>query len=82
MGAATRDGAAAGDGRVDGMSSQLLRNRFFMEGILLGGICGVVLGTLIAFQVGNERVAPRRLLARLERVVGREPAVPFELFRQ
>jgi hypothetical protein len=82
MGAATRDGAAAGDGRVDGMSSQLLRNRFFVEGIVLGGICGVVLGTLIAFQVGNERVAPRRLLARLERVVGREPAVPFELFRQ
>jgi hypothetical protein len=59
-----------------------LRNRFFVEGIVLGGLCGVVLGTLIAFQVANERVAPRRLLAKIERAVGREPAVPYEYFRQ
>ena len=33
-----------------------LRNRFFLEGIILGGLCGVVLGSLIAFQIGGERV--------------------------
>lgn len=59
-----------------------LRNRFFVEGILLGGFCGIVLGTLIAFQVGNERVGARRLMARLERAVGRERSIPFELIRQ
>ncbi len=37
-----------------------LRNRFFVEGILLGGMCGVVLGSLIAFQVGNEKVTAAR----------------------
>jgi uncharacterized integral membrane protein len=57
-----------------------LRNRFFVEGIVLGGLCGVILGTLIAFQVGNERVNDAR--RRVERVVRREPRVPLELFRQ
>ena len=37
-----------------------LRNRFFVEGIVLGGMCGIVLGSLIAFQVGNEKVSAVR----------------------
>jgi len=37
-----------------------LRNRFFVEGILLGGMCGIVLGSLIAFQVGNDKVTAMR----------------------
>jgi len=42
-----------------------LRNRFFVEGILLGGMCGLVIGSLIAFQIGGERVnAVRRLVDR------------------
>jgi hypothetical protein len=57
-----------------------VRNRFFMEGILLGGLCGVVLGSLIAFQVGNERVKAARSL--VERVVRREPSVPYVHIRQ
>lgn len=72
--------ACDGSGRVTAMAT--LRNRFFVEGILLGGLCGIVLGTLIAFQVGNERVGARRLMARLERAVGRERSIPFELIRQ
>lgn len=45
-----------------------LRNRFFVEGIVLGGMCGIVLGSLIAFQVGTERVsAARRLMERMVR---------------
>jgi ABC-type lipoprotein release transport system permease subunit len=57
-----------------------VRNRFFVEGILLGGLCGVVLGSLIAFQVGNERVKAARSL--VERVVRREPSVPYVHIRQ
>ncbi|HEV2460424.1 MAG TPA: hypothetical protein VGS80_18880 [Ktedonobacterales bacterium] len=57
-----------------------VRNRFFVEGILLGGLCGVVLGSLIAFQVGNERVKAARSL--MERVVRREPSVPYVHIRQ
>lgn len=57
------------------------RNRFFVEGIVLGGACGLVLGSLIAFQVGSDRInAARRLV---ERVVRRQDsAINFELIRQ
>ncbi|HST88421.1 MAG TPA: hypothetical protein VLJ14_08590 [Ktedonobacterales bacterium] len=57
-----------------------LRNRFFVEGIVLGGMCGIVLGSLIAFQVGNERVTAARRI--VERAVRRQQTVPFELIRQ
>jgi len=57
-----------------------LRNRFFVEGIVLGGMCGIVLGSLIAFQVGNERVTAARRI--VERAVRRQQMVPFELIRQ
>lgn len=57
-----------------------LRNRFFLEGILLGCLCGVVLGSLIAFQVGNERVNDAR--RKMERAVRHGPPVPLELMRQ
>lgn len=57
-----------------------LRNRFFVEGILLGGLCGVVIGSLIAFQVGGERViAARRFVGRALR---HEPAVNYAYLRQ
>jgi hypothetical protein len=58
-----------------------LRNRFFVEGIVLGGVCGIVLGSLIAFQVGSERVTAARRL--MERVVRRQDdEINFELIRQ
>ena len=57
-----------------------LRNRFFVEGIVLGGMFGILLGSLIAFQVGNERVTAARRI--VERAVRRQQAVPFELIRQ
>jgi hypothetical protein len=44
-------------------------------------MCGVVLGSLIAFQVGSERVnAAKRLVGRVVR--HQEPDVRFELIRQ
>jgi hypothetical protein len=39
-----------------------LRNRFFLEGIVLGGMCGLLVGSLIAFQVGGQRASAVRQL--------------------
>ncbi|HEY7357088.1 MAG TPA: hypothetical protein VH590_11500 [Ktedonobacterales bacterium] len=57
------------------------RNRFFVEGIVLGGLCGLVIGTVIAFQVGNEGVTAARRVAN--RLIFRQPQpVRFELLLQ
>ncbi len=57
-----------------------LRNRFFVEGIVLGGMCGIVLGSLIAFQVGNEKVSAVRKY--VEGALRREPTVRRDLLFQ
>ncbi|HEX9056047.1 MAG TPA: hypothetical protein VF818_00810 [Ktedonobacterales bacterium] len=58
-----------------------LRNRFFVEGVLLGGLCGVALGSLIAFQVGSGRMhAARQTMERV--VLRREPGLNHVLMRQ
>jgi hypothetical protein len=33
-----------------------LRNRLFLRGIILGGALGVLVGSVMAFQIGNNRV--------------------------
>jgi hypothetical protein len=39
------------------------RNRMFLEGIAFGGICGVIIGSIIAFTLGESSVeAMRRVL--------------------
>lgn len=40
--------------------TKTFRNRFFYQGILCGGLMGLIVGTLVAFQVGNERVDDAR----------------------
>ena len=58
-----------------------LRNRFFLEGVVLGSLAGVALGSLIAMQVSSERVsAARRLVYRVVRP--KEPTINFSLIRQ
>ena len=58
-----------------------LRNRFFLECIILGGLCGVVLGSLIAFQIGGERVNEARKL--VDRVVRhQQPSVDYTWLRK
>ena len=56
------------------------RNRMFLEGIALGGICGVILGSIIAFTIGESSVeALRRLLDQRRR---RQRAVFYESLYQ
>ncbi len=39
------------------------RNRMFLEGIALGGICGIIIGSIIAFAVGESSLeAIRRFI--------------------
>jgi hypothetical protein len=32
------------------------RNRMFLEGIALGGICGIIIGSIIAFTLGESSI--------------------------
>lgn len=50
------------------------RNRMFLEGIALGGICGIIIGSIIAFTLGESSIeAARRLIQkRLSRKRGVE----------
>ncbi|HTK08892.1 MAG TPA: hypothetical protein VL485_17105 [Ktedonobacteraceae bacterium] len=52
------------------------RNRMFLEGIALGGICGIVIGSIIAFTIGESSVESLRKAIN-ERVPGRTQ-VPFK----
>jgi hypothetical protein len=55
------------------------RNRMFLEGIALGGICGIVIGSIIAFTLGESSIGTiRRVLD--ERFSRRK--VPFEYLFQ
>lgn len=55
-----------------------LRNRLFLGGVLLGGVCGMIIGSVIAFTLGESSVsAIRRLLQ--ERNRGK---VPIEYLSQ
>jgi hypothetical protein len=56
------------------------RNRMFLEGIAFGGICGIIIGSIIAFTIGERRVkAVRRTLN--ERFPRRRD-VPFQYLSQ
>jgi hypothetical protein len=50
------------------------QNRMFLEGIALGGICGIIIGSIIAFTLGESSMeAVRRLMQkRLSRKRGVE----------
>ncbi len=49
-----------------------LRNRLFLGGIVLGGACGIVVGSVIAFTLGESSVSALRR-ALQERNRGRIP---------
>ncbi len=47
-----------------------MRNRMFLEGIALGGICGIVIGSIIAFAIGEHSVEALRRFINV-RILGR-----------
>jgi hypothetical protein len=56
------------------------RNRMFLEGIALGGLCGIIIGSVIAFSLGESGiVAVRRVLS--ERFPTKSE-VPFKYLSQ
>ena len=58
----------------------LFRNRMFLEGIAIGGICGIIIGSIIAFTLGESSMeAARRVMNKL--FSDRHP-VPFEYLSQ
>lgn len=55
-----------------------LRNRLFLGGIVLGGVCGMVIGSVIAFTLGESSTSALRR-ALQERNRGK---VPVEFLSQ
>jgi len=56
------------------------RNRMFLEGIAIGGVCGIVIGSIIAFTLGESSMENLRKAIN-KRVPGRD-RVPFEYLAQ
>lgn len=56
------------------------RNRMFLEGIAFGGICGVIIGSIIALSLGESSVEALRRAIN-EHIPGRS-RVPFEYLSQ
>jgi len=56
------------------------RNRMFLEGIAIGGICGVIIGSIIAFSIGESSIEALRQAIN-KRLPGRDK-VPFEYLAQ
>ena len=56
------------------------RNRMFLEGIALGGFCGIVIGSILAFTLGESSVVIARRVIQ-ERFPGRHK-VPFQYLSQ
>ena len=36
------------------------RNKLFLEGIALGGVCGIIIGSIIAFTLGESSIGALR----------------------
>ncbi len=55
------------------------RNRMFLEGIAIGGVFGIVIGSIIAFTLGESRENLRNAINK--RLPGHDK-VPFEYLAQ
>jgi hypothetical protein len=58
----------------------VIRNRMFLEGIAVGGIGGIILGSIIAFIFGESRMEAVR--HRIEKRFPSRQRVPFEYLSQ
>jgi hypothetical protein len=57
-----------------------IRNRVFLEGIAVGGIGGIIIGSIIAFILGESRIESVRHL--IEKHLPSRNKVPFEYLSQ
>jgi hypothetical protein len=57
-----------------------IRNRVFLEGIAVGGIGGIIIGSIIAFILGESRIESVRHL--IEKHLPVRNKVPFEYLSQ
>jgi len=56
------------------------RNRMFLEGMAIGGLCGLIIGSIIAFTLGESSIeAVRRMIN--EKFPGKRK-VPFKYLSQ
>jgi len=56
------------------------RNRMFLEGVALGGICGIIIGSIIAFTLGETSIEVIRKVIN-ERLPGRHQ-LPYKYLSQ
>ncbi|GHO50040.1 hypothetical protein [Ktedonospora formicarum] len=56
------------------------RNRMFIEGIALGGICGIIIGSIIAFTIGESSIVAIR--KGLDSRFSSRNKVPFKYLSQ
>lgn len=52
------------------------RNRMFLEGMAIGGLCGLIIGSIIAFTLGESSIEAVRRIVN-EKFPGRRK-VPFK----
>jgi hypothetical protein len=58
----------------------LFRNRMFLEGIAIGGICGVIIGSIIAFTLGETSMEVARRV--MNKLFWDRQQVPYDVFSQ
>jgi hypothetical protein len=56
------------------------RNRMFLEGIALGGVCGIIIGSIVAFTLGESSVEALRHVLN-DRLPGRRKVLYESLYQ-
>ena len=58
----------------------IFRNRKFLEGIAVGGIGGMIIGSILAFLLGESRIESARRI--IENRLSHHNEIPFEYLAQ
>lgn len=58
----------------------VFRNRKFLEGIAVGGISGMIIGSILAFLLGENRIEAAR--RKIENRLPKHNRIPFEYLAQ
>ena len=58
----------------------IFRNRMFLEGIAVGGLGGIIIGSILAFLLGESRIEVVR--RKIENHLPHHNEIPFEYLAQ